>query len=242
MRIPHLLLVAVTMALGIVIGCSKTKVVPPPVSIQVINAISNSSSIVPKFGSDTAGSYYKGPTTGATMLKVAYGSSQRFSTVGGDNPLLVVLYPDTNFKTFSGTVNLENGGIYSLFLSGDTLHADTMLVRDNIPFYGYDSSAGIRFVNMAVGGKALTINLTSDTTQTVFPALGYQQVTDFKKYATNTSVGTSYSFQIRDQASGTVLMPFTWTFATYKNNTIVIAGSTDPSGAPLKIFAVNNYY
>jgi hypothetical protein len=241
MRTPQLIVAVATLSLIATIACQKTKVVPAPASITVVNAMAENSSIVPKFGSDTAGRYYMGPTYGSTMVPVWYGASQLYSPVAGVTPLLVVPSTDTGFTIFKGSLTFNSGDIYSLFLSGDTAHADTMLVKDNIPYYS-DSSAGVRFVNLSMGGKALTINLDTDPGNMEFPALGYKGITGFKKYDASPAAGDHYNFEIRDQASGDLLTTFTWSFPRFRNMTVVIAGSTDPGSAtPLTIFSVNNF-
>jgi len=222
-------------------SCQKAKVVPPPASITVVNAMATSNPIVPKLGADTSGRYYNDPT-GNSMIQVWYGSSQLYSPVAGTVPCLVVPSTDTSFNIFNGNLNLSSGEIYSFFLSGDTAHADTMIVKDNIPYYG-DSSVGARFVNLSIGGKALTITLAGDDpNNTQFPTIGYQGITDFKKYNAGANVGGSYQFVIRDQATGDSLTSYFWSYKLYKNNTIVISGSPDPlSSTPLTVFSVNNY-
>jgi hypothetical protein len=241
MRTLHLFSAIAVVSLAAGIACQKAKVVPAPASITIVHAMAGANAIVPKFGTDTAGRYYKGASSGNTMVKVNYGASQLYSRVAGDNPLLVVPSTDTVFKVFNGSMTLNSGDIYSFFLSGDTAHADTLLVKDNIPYYG-DSSAGVRFVNLSIGGKSLTINLASDPAHTPIAGLGYRQITGFMPYDARTSAGASYSFEVRDQATGDSLTTYEWTYPRFRNNTLVIAGSTDPGSlTPLKIFSVNNY-
>lgn len=223
------------------IACQKAKVVPAPASITVIHAMAGGNAIVPRFGDDTTGRYYIGPTGGSTMVQVGYGASQLYSRVAGTNPLLVVPITDTAFKIFKGSMTLQSGSIYSFFLSGDTAHADTTLIQDNIPSYA-DSSAGVRFINLATGGKSLIVNLTGDPSHTPITTLSYRQNSDFKKYAATMAAGGSYGFDIRDQATGDSLTSFSWSYPRFKNSTIIIAGSTDPSSTtPLTVFSVANY-
>ena len=240
MRTSQLTVVVAAVLLLTTIACQKTKVVPAPASVTVVNAIMESGSIVPKFGTDTSGSYYQGPSYGSTLVSVGYGGAQLYSPVAGVTPLVVVPSSDTGAKIFNGSLTLKSGDIFSFFLSGDLAHADTLLVKDNIPYYS-DSSAGVRFVNLSMGGKSLTINLASDPATMEFPVLGYKGVSDFKKYSAIISAGDNYAFEIRDQASGDVVASFTWFFPRFRNNTIVIAGSTDPSGPGLNVFSVNNF-
>jgi len=241
MRTSHLTVVVVTVLLFAAIACKKDKVTPAPASVTVVNAMPDNSSIVPMFGTDTGGRYYNSPSYGNNMIPVYYGTSQLYSPVAGATSLLVVPSTDTGFKIFNGSLTLKSGDIFSFFLAGDTAHADTLLVKDNIPYYT-DSSTGVRFVNLSVGGKSLTINLDTDPANMEFPVLGYKGITDFKKYSAAAGPGGAYNFEIRDQASGDLLTTYTWFFPMFKNNTIVISGSTDPSSpTPLIVFSVNNF-
>jgi len=239
MRTSRLIFAIAALSLAIGFACQKAKVVPAPASITVVHAMFGGNDIVPKFGSDTVGRYYNGPSTGNIMVRVSYGTSQLYSRVAGVTPLVVVPITDTVFKIFNGSMTLQSGSIYSFFLSGDTAHADTMMVVEHIPYYA-DSSAGIRFINLTVGGKAITINLSSDSTLTPIATLGYRQITDFMKYGATIAVGGSYKFDIRDQATGGLLKTYTWSYRRFRNNTVVIAGITDASSTP-NVFTVANY-
>ena len=239
MRVYYLTL-AVAFA-TVIFSCEKSKYIAPPVSFVVINAMPESNSIVPMLGTDTAGRYFNSPVSGRNIASVGYGASQLYSIGPGQTSLMVVPITDTTFNIFKSDLTLESGTIYSFYLSGDTLHADTMLMKENIPAIT-DSSAGARFVNLASGGKSLTINLESDNTHTPIATLAYHNISDFKNYDAGMSVGGHYAFEVRDQATGDLLTSFTWTYARYRCTTIVISGSADPlSPIPLNVFAVNNF-
>ena len=68
-------------------SCQKAKVVPPPASFTLVNAMATSNAIVPKLGTDTAGRYYNDPS-GNSMIQVWYGGSQLYSPVAGTVPCL----------------------------------------------------------------------------------------------------------------------------------------------------------
>lgn len=237
MRIPGLTLIVAGIAL--LPACRKDdtlKKIPPPVSITVINATLPNSTIVSMFGPDTAGKYFAG------ALKINYGAAQLYSTVSGKIPLRITTITDTTHNLFNNTLDLAGNGIYNLYLAGDTTHPDTIITRDNIPSY-QDSAAGVRFINLATGGKSININLLGDSAHPV-ASLGYTHASDFIKYPATPSSPTSYKFEIRDAATGDLLttMPYTWTYSRFNNHTIVIAGSTDPlSPVKPKVFAVSNF-
>jgi hypothetical protein len=222
------------------IACQKAKVTPAPASFTIVHAMTGGNRIVPKLGLDTARRYYVNSASSAVLTKISYGNSLQYSAVAGNIALSVVPITDTTFKIFQGNLPLVSGGIYSFFLSGDTLHADTLLVKDEIPTYN-DSTAGIRFVNLSNGGKSLSLNLAGDPGNKQVPSLGYRQITGFLPYDART-IGGSYSFDIRDGASGDSLTTITWNYITYKNTTIVIAGPTDPTNpSSFRIISVKNY-
>ncbi|MDO6433022.1 DUF4397 domain-containing protein [Flavitalea sp. BT771] len=241
MRVSYLTFVVAFASATAIFSCEKTKYIAPPVSFVVINAMPGSNDIVPKLGADTAGRYFNSPESGRNIARVSYGTSQLYSIGPGQTSLTVVPITDTTFNIFKTDLTLESGTIYSFYLSGDTAHADTMMVKENLPPIT-DSSAGARFVNLASGGKSLTINLASDNTHTPIASLAYHNLSDFKNYDAGMNVGGHYDFEIRDQATGDSLTTFTWTYARYRCTTIVISGSTDPlSPTPLNVFAVNNF-
>jgi hypothetical protein len=241
MRTSQLLVVMMAATCTVIAACNKDKVTPTPAAITVVNAMATSNAIVPKFGSDTAGRYYVDMNFYNPMVQVYYGGSQPYTRVAGLTPLLVVPITDTTFKIFNGNFKLQPADIYSFFLSGDTAHVDTMLVKDDIP-YITDSTTGIRFVNLSIGGKSLTVNLTSDAAHTPLASLGYRQISAFAKYPATAAVGSTYDFEIRDQATGDLLTTYTLYFPLFRSSTIVIAGAQDPaSSTPLSVFSVNNY-
>jgi hypothetical protein len=214
-----------------------------PASLNIINAIPSSQPVIAVLGTEQAIQYF------ASAPTVSYGSAQLYSPQSGKNTLYIVQATDTteiNPKTemFNGVLKLAPGGIYSFFLAGDTTAVDTLFVQDNIPYYGSDSSAGVRFVNLSPGSLPMTVTIEGNPiTQTEFSGLAYKTVSTFKTYLANSSVpNSSYMFVVRDQATGDSLTSFSWNYTTFKNNTLVLSGS-EAAGAsiPLQVFQYNNY-
>jgi Domain of unknown function (DUF4397) len=212
-----------------------------PASLNIINAIANSQPIIPVLGTSGAIQYFNSAQT------VSYGNAQLYSPLSGPNSLYIVQNTDTlqinsKVELFSGTLNLTEGGIYSFFLTGDTTAVDTFFVQDQIPAYS-DSTSGVRFVNLSPGSGPMSINLQGNpASQTEFSNLGYKQISSFKAYPANSSIPGNYTFVVHDQVSGDSVV-YTWTYSLYKNNTIVIAGSENPSSVnyPINAFQVNNF-
>ncbi|MES1249613.1 MAG: hypothetical protein ABUL46_02970 [Chitinophaga rupis] len=240
MKLPQLVL-TFAVAVAMLIGCHKSNnTITAPASLNIVNAIAGSQPVIPVLGTTDTIQYY------SSAAMIGYTSTLLYSPLSGPNILYVVQKTDTapsKEKLFNGTLNLDAGGIYSFFLSGDTTKADTLFVRDQIPVYS-DSSTGVRFGNLSPGSQPFTITLNGNTpSQTEFSGLGYRQIASFKNYIANSSViGNNYKFVIRDQASGDSLMTYQWNYPRFKNNTLVIAGMKDSVGVKaLRVFSVNNY-
>jgi hypothetical protein len=225
----------------IVMACHKSSVVVSPASLHIINAIPTSQPIIPVLGTTGAIQYFD------NAQSISYGKAQLYSLLSGSNSFYIVQRTDTieispKFDMLSGMLNLTAGGIYSFFLAGDTSAVDTFFVQDYIPVYT-DSSVGVRFVNLSSGSGPMNINLQGNpATQTEFSNLGYKQISAFKPYSANSSAPGSYTFVIHDQVSGDSVV-YSWSYSLYKNNTIVIAGSENPSSNdyPLNAFQMNNF-
>jgi hypothetical protein len=217
-------------------SCHKSGDAGGAVSLNVVNAMAKSTSIIPVIGSDAGISFFK------TAQTVTYGNAQFYSPWSGANPLYIASGADSSRRLYSGNFNLAPGKIYSFFLAGDTTKPDTLFIQDEIPVYS-DSAAGIRLVNLMPDSKGVKVNITGNaSTQTEFSDLGYRQSSSFKKYAATGSVsGSKYIFEVRNQADS-LLATYTWSYTRYKNNTLVLAGSAvKGSGTVCKVFLVKNY-
>ena len=211
-----------------------------PSSVNVINAIPSSNPIIPVFGTKDAIQYF------STAQSISYQGFWHYSPPVGSNDLYVVQVADTTSvdlkaALFNGQLNLEEGTIYSLFLAGDTAKVDTMLVKDIVPTYA-DSSAGVRFINLIPGTPMISVNLTGSPSAIEFKDLGYKTLSSFRKYAADNSVGGSYTFDVRDESSGTLITQVQWSYIVFRNNTLVISGSNSTAnGLNVQVFQTNNY-
>jgi hypothetical protein len=243
MKIPITIFIVVFT--GLVLSCKKQygSLSPRPIaSVMVVNAIPTSNPLIPVFGTSGALQYF----TGARAVN--YQDGQVYSLVSGANSLYIVQQTDTSdvnskSKLFNGNLQLEEGGIYSFFLAGDTSKLDTLLVKDDIPAYT-DSSAGVRFVNLSSNSTAISINPAGQpSSQGGVNNLAYRSISNFNQFSANSSVpDQSYIFEIRNQANDSLLLTYTWYYTLHKSNTLVISGmegSATPN--PLTVFQINNY-
>lgn len=214
-------------------SCKKdTGVQSNTASLNIINA----SSAVPEaaINYSAAGFSYSQNKT-----FIGYQSALEFGLPTGSNPVNIISSADTTGSVFHGSLNLQLGGIYSLYLAGNSTKADTVFMKDNIPYYGADSVAGARFINLSPDSQPVSINLQGSATKE-FSSLAYKKITAFKKYPATMAVinNGGYVYEVTD-ASGNVLTTFYWTPTVFKNNTLVISGSI--SDGSISVFPVNNY-
>lgn len=171
-----------------------------------------------------------------------FASGANYALLPGSSPVSLVSVSDTLKPYFSTTINVQNTGIYSLYISGTGRNVDTLFLKDNIPFYT-DSVAGVRFINLSPGSAPVSVNLAgNDPSQKEFSGLGYQQISDFKAYRAISGTN-NYSFEIHDEATGNPIATYDFSFkGMFKSYTLVICGSQDPaSSTPVSVFAVSNF-
>jgi hypothetical protein len=227
-------------------GCIKSSAISGSASLNLINALDSSTALVTNFQPlGSKGNFVQQLQYYATANQIPYGASWESGSYVGSVTLSLSDFSDTLHTLWSGTLDLPDGSIHSLFISGDTSAIDTLLTTDIIPFYPIsDSVAGVRFINLSKGSLSMSVNLQGNLpSQTEFANLAYRQISEFKQYMANSNASGSYTFEIRDQATGNLLCPaFQWTYTVLKNNTIVIAGSENPNATtPIMVFQVNDF-
>lgn len=222
-------------------ACKKdTPAVTPLSTLNFVNATVNLGVVKANFTNTTTkgGSYqfYSQITT-----SVGYGANVIFpvlSDVG--TPLTIAPVADTTMPAYSGSLNLANGGSYSLYLAGSVGSVDAILLRDTLPHYS-DSVCGVRFINLSYNSNPIIAVQTISPATIDFSSLSYKQISEFKTYAAGV-VNTSYSFQVRDAGTDSVLGAYTLTTPYFHNVTLAWIGQKGATGlnAP-KIVRINNY-
>jgi hypothetical protein len=194
-------------------SCKKEEIKRYPLtSLNVANFVSNGKQV--KLGSIAATIN----NNSNLQMTLKAGENDLYLWPVGDSSKPYLVYPK-----FSSQEN----EIYSLFLHGDTLNPQGILIKENFPYHT-DSTVGIRFINLSPNSSPL--NITLSTSQAVNEAanLEYKQYTDFKTYAA--LYNSTYTFQVRDSKSIDPLPPLA-TFSLsaaqvprFANITLVIRG------------------
>lgn len=145
--------------------------------------------------------------------------------------------------------NFVSGGMYSLYLTGQSPNLETILTKEETyPLYNVaDSAFAVRVINLISNSGPLKLNLSRSVTVNEFEGLTYKQQANFKKYplkAADARLG--YRFQLRDQ-NGNLLSTYTFFSADleavrFKANTLVLCGQIGGAfpNQP-RIFLVKNF-
>lgn len=199
-----------------------------------------------------------GPQTPAspTLSKAISGEAYEFGFLSGKRA--VYLYTVGNDRLVSGPplINLDiefpNGYIGSLFIAGTLKKPDTLLVKDQpVYFPPADSGMGLRFVNLAQGGLAVSVNIKGQANGTEVNRLPFKAITEFKRYAADAAAG-SYVFEFRNSGTGELLTSFTISNVNnpgtvsanlwrYRNFTLVLCGAPGSLHTPLSAVIVKNH-
>jgi hypothetical protein len=204
-------------------SCKKDEVKTSPLtSITMVNAV---------MGGTTA-------KLGSNATSISNNSSAQMAVVAGDNNLYVWPVGDSLHPYYANPkLTTQDREVYSLFLTGTPAAPEGILVKENIP-YRTDSTAGIRFINLAPNSTPLNITLATSTATNEIANLAYKGITEFKTYPG--LYNSSYAFQVRAANNpGTVITTFSLSSSTvprFANITLVIR----QNGTGLSVYRVNN--
>ena len=235
MRKIHFILFLALLSLGIA-SCKKGLSFKPSgtSAFMIVNGLSGSDYLYTNFNGDKSKDQYF-----ITMRTVSYGNFRFFNSYSGEQDLGLYLPADTNGKAlFRLGFNLEQHGIHTLFLTGTTQDPDYLLTTDSLPFHlPADSTMGLRFVNVSKGSDAVSVNLAGQANGSEVDGLAYKDVSAFKNYKAGSGV-SSYTFEFRDKATGTLLGSCVVDGMRNRNHTIALLGA--PGGnAPSQVLIID---
>ena len=230
----------------ILFGCTKPSTPVVSSALTIVNAIPGSNNLLMNFignnGSKTTGNFTLYNSEYKNNGGIGYGSYQEISPYSGTTNLSIVQISDTFQFISNVTLNLQIGGIYSFFLTGtDTLHVDTMFIRDYIPYYPYtgDSITGVRFANLSKGDRPVSVDIQGIPNINVVSSLPYKAVTAFNSFpATSSAQANGYIFEFRDALSDSLLATYSLNVNVFKSQTIALYGTITTG---ISVMSINNY-
>jgi hypothetical protein len=175
----HILISAIVFALA---SCSKQSTPPGTASLTLINAVPGSTpSLVTNFGGTGPITWYN------NALKLVYGTAGNTNQTGSYNgvqKLAIYRFPDTLVQSkplFNLTLDLKQGAIYTLFLTGTLTNPDTLFTTDTPPYHPpTDSTLGIRFVNLSPGSTPVSVNIAGNANGSEVSSLPFKGITGYK--------------------------------------------------------------
>lgn len=214
-------------AIGL-IACKKdVKEFKTSSSINVINAAIDIASI--KFNPGVKGFSF----SRATDL-VNYGTSRIYLTELGARSLVAVSGIDTNKVLFNGNYTMDPG-FYTMYITGQSSKVDTIFKKElDFPFIKTDVTiplnennvTNVRFVNLSPNSPILKINVKNNSANEV-DNLAYKDISGWKSYDNKAAGTTSYVFEIRNAATNSLLLTYTFSATStnkFKNVALIIRG------------------
>lgn len=119
--------------------------------------------------------------------------------------------PEVNY--YKETPVTENGGTYSIFITGQGNSFEPIFKKENLPAFYKDSIFGVRIINLSPNSTPINITLASATGTNVFTNIGYKQITEFTTFplqailANNTEKLKTVNFQVRN-STGALLASY----------------------------------
>lgn len=182
-------------------------------------------------------------------------TSGLYSTLNSSQPIQLFAFPDTlshQGPLVDTRLQLEEGGLYSLFISGSKAAPQYVLHKDEIPVFNQqDSVTHIRFANFS-DGQTISVNLKGEATGSFIQSLPPKGFSGFKEMNARRSV-IKYEFEVRDQANGDLITTYTadrfdglggTSFVTRwynRANTLVLTGKQGGTGTNLqRVYLMNN--
>jgi hypothetical protein len=161
---------------------------------------------------------------GSNRVSVANNNYAHFGLITNDADIYIYPINDSINPYFHSnkSLDIETGGIYTLFLCGIAPAAEAIWVKEEIPYYA-DSSVGVRFINLSPNSKAVNITLSTSPSSNEFSNIAYKQITDFKKYPALAS-NTKCNFQVRNVGTNTIIASYDLLIPRFKNVTLVLRG------------------
>ncbi len=180
-------------------ACSKDDAVPHTAVITIANAM--------------GGAYALQFAEMPTNEPLTYNESRRYSSHNGNFHFKPFVRDEATYEPikpalYELNIPVSLNSIQTLFLAGNLHQPDTFLVKDEpLTFAIEDSSMSFRFVNLSPGSAPVSVNLQGAANGSEVSSLGYKNITAFRKYKADASVG-QYVFEFRDAATGELLTTF----------------------------------
>lgn len=217
-----LITVCIALCTMILSSCKKQDIkLTPLASIQITNAVVGGTAL--QFGTN--------------MATVANNSYTAYGILTGSQALKLSSTVAPNPVYYNETQDFVNGGVYSLFLTGNPAAVEFVFLKEEkIPSHTADVF-GARVINLVTGGVPISVNVKGYGS--FVNSLAYKSISDFKDVSSVAAEGDKI-FEIRNATNGTLITSFTvpgYDMPRFRNITLALAGAV---GAET-VIRTNNY-
>lgn len=219
--------------------------VPQTATIKIINGVQDIGTIEVKD--------FEGSISVSSPELIRFGRRSRFTLpINNATDLIIVPEEDTLNVVLSEKITLEKaGGIYSLFLYGDTIQVQSFIIEEQFSNYT-DSIFGVSFVHAAIDLEAVSVKaIQMDTagvadTTIVSTSLMFQSATVFTQFEATSGID-NYTFQYLNNKDSVLasfsIDPLRRREKVFRNITLPLIGkAVDSYGqSSLRIFQLDNF-
>ncbi|WEK36490.1 MAG: hypothetical protein P0Y53_03170 [Candidatus Pseudobacter hemicellulosilyticus] len=233
-------------------GCKKNSVHEDnPAVLQLLNAMDNGLELRTNYAGQHPITYY----TALKLWNKQFGPFNTNYISQFPQPLALYGEADTLEKSIPVLdlqLELEPGGIYSLFVYGSKTDPGNLLHKDVHPVGNFaDSLSFIRVVNLCPD-QSISVNLKGQPAGSTAGQVDFRGVSEFAGHRITAST-LSLEFEVRDAATGSLLTSLTTdpvqnnyggkNLYINKSNSLVFVGRKDGTGvnAPQLLLMVHSY-
>lgn len=171
----------------------------PPAVVTLFNTMGDGTSFYLNLGSGPSIVY-------ASAMKLNNQRSGQLAFPGNERYISVYADPDTlstDKPVWRSDLELQPGGMYSLFFTGEKNAVNGMLVKDDLPVPAAgDSVTYFRFANMSTSAE-VDVFLHGEA-EPLVRGLAFRSLSAFFRYRADASA-PDYEFEFRDAATGELL-------------------------------------
>ncbi|UII80284.1 DUF4397 domain-containing protein [Flagellimonas sp. CMM7] len=225
---------------AITLSCSEEdNIIPSAASLKVFHGAVD--------GPPLHVNYFERPITLASNPTLRYRLSQVYTIPAEkEREISFINSVDTLSTLFSTTISIPEGGLGTLFLTGENEDIDGFYLEDRILTL-QDSLVGVRFINLSPDIGEISVRVSGETND-LASGLSFKDGTEFMPLPATRDISL-YTFQFVDEtetvvaSTNLVPVPPVGIMPLFKNITFALVGLKDNgvSGSSLLVRPINSY-
>ena len=215
-------IVLLTVLTGFIIACEEDNSLPTVgTSLKIVHAATGTPSVLVN--------YFNHNIAYADIASLEFSESMRVTLPpNATREVIIVPTEDTLTQVLNREVNLQSGGIFTMFLLTEGQELEGLLIED-VLLNSKDSLVGVRFANFSSDIGLVTVNISGET-ENLVNGLAFRDVSNLSSLSATSEEG-SYQFEFKDEEGNIVgiakLNPFSGRpRPIYKSLTYAIIGQS----------------